>query len=71
MSESWIKKWTDEKAKYERLNLPLSKLKERIIRHKASMILGRDFGESVEDYLERRGLTEYHKWDLFAIGDKA
>jgi len=62
MSETWIKKWTDEKAKYERLGLPLSKLRDRIIKHKASLFLGREFGESGEDFKNRRGLVEYYDW---------
>ena len=61
-SESWIAKWEAELEKYKRLNIPLSRLKERIISHKASLILGREFGEDVESYLERRGLTDYYEW---------
>lgn len=62
MSESWIQKWENERLKYERLGLPLSKLKDRIIRHKCSIVLGRDFGENIESYLERRGLMKYKNW---------
>jgi len=61
-SETWIAKWEAEREKYKRLNLPISRLKDRIIRHKASLILDREFGEDPESYLERRGLTDYYKW---------
>ena len=61
-SQNWINKWLSEKEKYERLGTPLSKLKMRISRHRANLILGRDFGESVDSFLERRGLKEYYQW---------
>lgn len=64
MSETWIEKWEVERLKYERLGLPLSKLEDRIIKHKASLILGREFGESVEDFKKRRGLEKYYAWSL-------
>ena len=64
-SETWIEKWENERAKYKRLGLPLSRFQDRITRHKASLILGRDFGETVDNYIERRGLTEYfYNWNL-------
>lgn len=61
-SQNWINHWLDMKAKYERLNKPLDELKQRIIRHKASQTLGREFGESPEEYFKRKGLTDYHNW---------
>lgn len=61
-SEKWINHWLELKEKYIRLGKPLSELNDRIIRHKASQCLGRGFGESVESYYNRTGLTEYHKW---------
>lgn len=61
-SARWIANWEAEREKYRRLNLPISRLKARITRHKASLILGREFGEDPEAFKERRGLTEYYKW---------
>ena len=66
-SKSWIEKWEREREKYIRLGIPLSKLRERIIRHKASLILSREFGEDPEAFKERRGLKEYYEWDLNLI----
>ena len=61
-SKNWIDHWLELKAKYERLGKPLDELKARIIRHKASQTLGRDFGESTETFFERKGLTDYRNW---------
>ena len=63
-SQIWISHWEEMKEKYIRLGTPLSELKTRIIRHKASLTLGRDFGENTETYQKRKGLTEYYEWDL-------
>jgi len=36
--------------------------KRRLSSYLASQMLGRDFGESVEDYFSRRGLTQFSTW---------
>ena len=61
-SESWILKWREEEKKYKRLGIPLKKLDDRIVRHKASQVIGREFGEDVQAYLKRKQLTKYHQW---------
>ena len=64
VSNGWINQWLDEKKKYERLGKPLRDLNDRIIRHKASLMLGRNFGEKPDVYLKRKGLTKYYHWSL-------
>ncbi len=63
-SQVWINKWEQERIEYVKRGKPLSKLNDRIIRHKASLALGKEFGESSEDYQKRKGLTEYYAWKL-------
>lgn len=63
-SDMWIEQWNDERKKYIRLKKPLKKLDDRIKRHKASLVLGRNFGETLNAYLKRKGLRKYWDWGL-------
>lgn len=40
----------------------------RLTRYLGSLILGRGFGESVEDYFSREGLTQFSTWAHGALG---
>jgi len=55
-SQSEIKKWT------KILNRPNSDGENRLRRYLASLALGRNFREKVNDYYERRGLTNFINW---------
>jgi predicted nucleic acid-binding Zn-ribbon protein len=70
-SKVWIDKWEKERENYIKRGKPLSHLEERIVRHKASLILGRNFGEDPEAYKRRMGLTEYYDWKLDTSGQKS
>lgn len=61
-SQNWINHWEEQRLKYIRLGKPLTELKARIIRHKSSLLLGREFGENADSFKKRRGLTEYYEW---------
>ncbi len=61
-SAMWIATWERRRADWKRFNKPISEMKDAIISHKSSLILGREFGEDPDAYIERRGLTDYYKW---------
>lgn len=69
-SDAEIKSWLDMKKKYEsgkwKGHLPLSeRLKvfdKRLNSYKASLILGRDFQESGDSFLNRKGLKKFWDW---------
>lgn len=51
-----IERWTKRINKNEKHGI------EDMNRYRASRIIGREFNETVERYLERKGLTEFDKW---------
>ena len=57
--ERWRLYWLEKKRLYVKLGKPIDFLEYRIKEHKAGITLGRDFGESVNDYLSKRGLLTY------------
>ena len=44
-----------------------STARERLIAHLCSITLGRDFGESVESYIDRTGKREFWTWANNAV----
>jgi len=61
-----IKAWEERKENYikglhgARGGLPA--FNERLGRYIASLAIGREFGESVEHYFERKGFKEFVEW---------
>ena len=53
MIESW-------ERKFEKLDREVVVMRLRL--YLGSLILGREFGETVENYLERKGYTEFYTW---------
>lgn len=73
-SEAEIERWTKLKNEYLAKGLPIfnrnpkmpyrEPLNERVTGYKASLILGREFGEDTEAFLKRKGLKEFWNWKL-------
>lgn len=55
-SKTEIAKWTRIIEKTQDAGI------ERLVRYIGSLTLGRDFGETVEAYFDRKGLTEFDRW---------
>jgi N12 class adenine-specific DNA methylase/CRP-like cAMP-binding protein len=61
-SDGEIAKWTDILAKQG------EKGRERLRAYLGSLALGRDFMETNDDYLARRGLTQFNDWAIKELG---
>ena len=46
------------------LELDKQKGKQRLTAYIGSRILGREFGENVDNYFERSGLTDFVNWSI-------
>jgi len=59
-----IQQWTEYKQNYMTGKWPggIEKFKKRLGTYLCSLVLGRDFQEKTEDYLQRTGLREFFNW---------
>jgi hypothetical protein len=62
-SQAELDKWTRIYAK-----VPRKTANERLSRYLGSQMLGREFGETVEAYFERKRLTEFAAWAYEQVG---
>ena len=61
-SDIFIDSWIKKKQVYEKLGKPKEHFDNALSGYKASIILGRDFGESGESYINRKGLKKFMDW---------
>jgi hypothetical protein len=71
-SEAEIERWTKMRNDYLAKGYPIKAwnpkmpykepFNERVVGYKASLILGREFGENTEAFLKRKGLKEFWDW---------
>jgi hypothetical protein len=62
MSEDyWIEYWKKKREIRVRIGKGPD-ISEDVVRHKASLVLGRDFGEDMDSYLKRKNLKKYMDW---------
>jgi hypothetical protein len=71
-SKAEIAKWSKLRSEYLAKGYPMEQrdpkmpwrepFKERVVGYKASLILGREFGEDSGAFLRRKGLKEFWEW---------
>jgi len=61
-SESEIERWSKLYQSYKNKG-KLKEFRTRLGSYKASLILGREFQELVDDYLKRKDLTKFMNWN--------
>jgi hypothetical protein len=63
MSEDyWINYMKKKKEVMIKMGKSETAFRETVAAHKASLIIGKDFGEEPETYLKRRNLKKYWAW---------
>ena len=61
-SELEIEAWLKKKPIYIKKYGGTKQYEEAVSRHKASLSLGREFGESTESYFKRKDLKKFIDW---------